>query len=59
MKALGGTCMTMSQANAYVESHGTLDPDGTKKNWVQSVPLTPNYSRTASSPAVGANNPQD
>jgi hypothetical protein len=59
MKALGGTCMTMSQANAYVESHGTLVPDGTKKNWVQSVPLTPNYSRTASSPAVGANNPQD
>jgi hypothetical protein len=54
LKAVGATCMTMSQANASVESHSTLVPDGTKKNWVQSVPLAPNYSPTSLSPAAGA-----
>ena len=33
LKATGATCMTMSQANAYIKAKGTLVPDGTNKNW--------------------------
>jgi hypothetical protein len=58
LKKLGATCMTMSQANAYIESKGYLVQDGTKKNWEQAVPLTPNFSPTALSPSQGATNLQ-
>jgi hypothetical protein len=54
LRAAGATCMTMSQANAYVEAKGSLVGDGTKKNWVQVVPLTPNFTTTNLSPAQGA-----
>src|ERR1035437_8865278 len=54
MHSIGGSCMTMSQASAYVHSHGTLVPDGTSKNWVQTVVLAPNFSRTSLSPPQGA-----
>ena len=59
MKTLGATCMTMSQAVNYIKTNGTLVPDGTKKNWVQRVPLTPNFTPTTASPIVGAHIPQD
>lgn len=54
LKSIGGQTMTMSQVTAYIKAHGTLVPDGTNKNWVQTVPLAPNYSRTAQTPAAGA-----
>jgi hypothetical protein len=50
----GATCMTFTQARAYIGAHGTLVPDGTKKNWVEQVPLSPVFSNTSSSPAQGA-----
>jgi hypothetical protein len=58
LKALNATCMTMSQANAYIEAQGQLIPDGTNKNWTQVVPLMPDYSITAQSPTQGARNLQ-
>ncbi|MCU1323857.1 MAG: hypothetical protein JWM43_3506 [Acidobacteriaceae bacterium] len=51
---IGGTCMTMNQASAYVQTNGTLLPDGTNKNWTRTIPLTPNYTNTPSSPVQGA-----
>ena len=54
LKGTGATCMTMSQARAYIESHGTLAQDGTKRRWVESVTLAPVFSNTASSPTQGA-----
>ena len=54
LQQIGGTCVTMSQATAYIQSHGTLLPDGKKKNYVELVPLSPNYANTASSPTQGA-----
>ena len=54
MHSIGGSCLTMSQASAYIHSHGTLVPDGTSKNWVQTVALAPNFSRTSLSPPQGA-----
>jgi len=54
LQSFGATCMTMAQATAYIKQNGTLVPDGTNKNWVRSVPLTPNFSTTASSPSQGA-----
>jgi hypothetical protein len=50
----GATCMTMTQARNYIESHGALVPDGTKRFWYQSVPLNPVFSNTLSSPVQGA-----
>jgi hypothetical protein len=50
----GATCMTLTQARAYIGSHGTLRPDGTKRNWVERVPLSPVFSTTTSSPTQGA-----
>jgi hypothetical protein len=58
VKQVGGTCATTTQARNYIQSHGTLLPDGTKKNWVEMVPLQPNYSTTAASPTQGAHNLQ-
>ena len=54
LKALNATCMTMSQANAYIEAQGQLIPDGTKKNWTQIVPLIPDFTITSLSPTQGA-----
>jgi hypothetical protein len=54
LHSFGVTCMTMNQAIQYIKTNGTLVPDGTNKNWVRSVPLTPNFSNTAASPAQGA-----
>ena len=54
LKQIGGTCMTMSQANAYIEANGKLIPDGTSRNWLQTVPLNPDYSVTPASPTQGA-----
>jgi hypothetical protein len=54
MKSYGATCMTMNQAIQYIQKNGSLVADGTNKNWVRSVPLTPNFSNTAASPAQGA-----
>jgi len=54
LKSLGATCMTMSQANAYVESQGHLVPDGANMNWVSVVPLYPSFAITPASPAEGA-----
>lgn len=51
---MGGTCMTMSQARAYIESHGTLAQDGTKRRWVESLAFTPVFANTQSSPTQGA-----
>ena len=56
LKSLNATCMTMSQANAYVESHGGLVPDGLRKNYVESIQLLPNYAVSAQSPPQGARN---
>jgi hypothetical protein len=58
LKQIGGTCVTMSEARTYIQSHGALLPDGTKKNWVEMVQLQPNYSTTAASPTQGAHNLQ-
>jgi hypothetical protein len=54
MKSIGGSGLTLSQASAYIHSHGTLVPDGTSKNWVQTVVLAPNYAKTPLSPPQGA-----
>jgi hypothetical protein len=54
LQQFGATCMTLSQATQYIEKNSTLVPDGLKKNWVRSVPLTPNFSNTAASPVQGA-----
>ena len=54
LQQIGGMCVTMSQATSYIQSHGTLLADGKKKNYVELVPLQPNYSNTASSPTQGA-----
>jgi hypothetical protein len=40
-KSIGATCMTMSQARAYIQSNGTLAQDGTKRRWVESIKLAP------------------
>lgn len=54
LHSMGATCMTMNQAITYIKANGTLVPDGTNKNWVRSVPLTPNFTNTAASPTQGA-----
>jgi hypothetical protein len=54
LHSMGATCMTMSQAIQYVKTNGTLVPDGSNKNYVRSVPLTPVFTTTAASPAQGA-----
>ena len=54
LQKFGATCMTMNQAIQYIQKNGSLVPDGTNKNWVRSVPLTPNFANTAASPAQGA-----
>ena len=54
LKTFGATCMTLSQATQYIKQNGTLVPDGTAKNWVQAVQLTPDFTTTASSPTQGA-----
>jgi hypothetical protein len=53
-KSMGATCMTMSQARAYIQSNGTLAQDGTKRRWVESIKLAPVFSTTQSSPTQGA-----
>ena len=54
LQSVGGTCMTMSQARTYIESHGKLAQDSTKRRWVESITLTPVFSNTQSSPTQGA-----
>lgn len=54
LHSVGGTCMTMSQARAYIQSHGTLAQDGTSRRWVESITLQPVFSNTQSSPTEGA-----
>jgi len=54
LQSMGATCMTLSQATQFIKQNGTLVPDGTGKNWVQSVPLTPSFQTTATSPTQGA-----
>jgi hypothetical protein len=54
LQNMGATCMTLSQATQYIKQNGTLVPDGTNKNWVRSVKLTPNFANTSSSPSQGA-----
>lgn len=54
LKNVGATCMTMSQARAYIQSHGTMANDGTKRRWVESIMPNPVYSNTPSSPTQGA-----
>jgi hypothetical protein len=54
LQSIGATCMTLSQATQYIKLNGTLIPDGTNKNWVRSVALTPNFATTNSSPSQGA-----
>lgn len=54
LQKFGATCMTLQQATQYIQQNGTLVPDGTKKNWVRSVALTPNFANTAGSPSQGA-----
>jgi len=54
LQSVGGTCMTMSQARAYIGSHGTLAQDGTKRRWVEAIPLQPSFANTSSSPTQGA-----
>lgn len=54
LKSTGATCMTMSQARAYIQSHGTLAQDATKRRWVESIPLSPVFSITQFSPTQGA-----
>lgn len=54
LKGTGATCMTMSQARAYIQSHGTLVQDGAKRRWVESISLAPVFSTTQSSPTQGA-----
>jgi len=56
LQSIGGTCATISQASNYIASHGTLLPDGTRRNWVVNVPLQPNYATTINSPSQGAHN---
>jgi hypothetical protein len=54
LQKFGASCMTMSQATQYIQQNGTLVPDGTGKNWVRSVQLTPNFANTSASPTQGA-----
>lgn len=54
LQKFGATCMTMAQARQYIEKNGTLVPDGTSKNWVNSVSYAPNFTTTTSSPTQGA-----
>lgn len=54
LQSTGATCMTMSEARAYIQSHGTLAQDGTGRRWVESVTLAPVFSTTQSSPTQGA-----
>jgi peptidoglycan/xylan/chitin deacetylase (PgdA/CDA1 family) len=54
LKAIGATCMTASEAVAYVKSHGSLVADGTGKYWNSSIVPSPNYAPTSSSPSQGA-----
>jgi hypothetical protein len=54
LQTFGATCMTMSQATQFIKQNGTLVPDGTNKNWVQSVLHNPNFSTTSQSPTQGA-----
>jgi len=54
LQSIGGTCMTMSQARQYIQSHGTLAADGTKRRWVERIPLQPVFSNTSTSPTQGA-----
>jgi len=54
LQGVGATCMTMSQARTYIGSHGTLAADGTKRRWVERIPLQPVFSNTQSSPTQGA-----
>jgi hypothetical protein len=54
MRSISGGCLTRSQASAYIHSHGSLVPDGTAKNWVQTVVQAPKYARTPLSPPSGA-----
>lgn len=54
LHSVGATCMTMSQARDYIETHGTLAQDGANRRWVESVLLQPVFSNTSSSPVQGA-----
>lgn len=54
LQSIGGACMTMSQARAYIQSHGTLAQDGTKRRWVETLKLNPVFSTTQNSPTQGA-----
>ncbi len=54
LQQMGGTCMTISQAIAYVKANGTLVPDGTNKTWTRLISPTPNFTNTSSSPTQGA-----
>lgn len=56
LQSIGGTCVTISQAVSYIQSQGSLLPDGTGRNWVVNVPLQPNYATTTNSPTQGAHN---
>lgn|GEM_PF-1938050 len=51
---IGGTCMTMNQARGYIQTNGTLLPDGTNRNWTMINTLTPSYANTVNSPVQGA-----
>lgn len=54
LKAIGGTCMTASEAAAYVKAHGSSVSEGTAEYWNRSIKLSPNYTSTSDSPAAGA-----
>lgn len=54
LQQIGGTCMTASQAVAYVKANGKLVPDGTNRTWTRLLKPTPNFTTTAASPAQGA-----
>ena len=54
LKSIGATCMTASEASAYIKAHGTLAVDGSGKFWNSSVVPSPNYAPTNGSPSQGA-----
>jgi hypothetical protein len=54
LQNIGASCMTLTQATQYIKQNSTLVPDGTNKNWVRSVTLTPNFTTTSASPSQGA-----
>jgi hypothetical protein len=54
LQSVGATCMTASEAAAYVKSHGTMTSDGTSKFWNSAIPFSPNYALTSQSPTQGA-----